>query len=127
MPSTRKAPWREGPAAPPNRPPGHRRGATPRTDRIPPGPRLKRAYEPPAGSDGTRVLVERLWPRGLRKAVARIDLWLKDIAPSPELRTWYGHDPAKWPEFQQRYRKELRSNPQAVQRLATSSCGHSPT
>ncbi len=87
------------------------------TDRIPPAPRLKRAYEPPAGSDGTRVLVERLWPRGLRKAVARIDLWLKDIAPSPELRTWYGHDPAKWPEFQRRYTKELRNNPQAVQRL----------
>ncbi len=89
------------------------------TDRIPPAPRLKRAYEPPAGSDGTRVLVERLWPRGLRKADARIDLWLKDIAPSPELRTWYAHDPAKWPEFQQRYTKELRSNPRAVQRLAT--------
>ena len=78
---------------------------------------MKRAYEPAARSDGTRVLVERLWPRGLRKADARIDLWLKDIAPSPELRTWYAHDPAKWPEFQQRYRKELRSNPQAVQRL----------
>ncbi len=88
------------------------------TDRIPPAPRLKRAYEPPAGSDGTRVLVERLWPRGLRKADARIDLWLKDIAPSPELRTCYAHDPAKWPEFQQRYREELRSNSQAVQRLA---------
>ena len=87
------------------------------TERIPLAPRLKRAYEPAARSDGTRVLVERLWPRGLRKADARIDLWLKDIAPSPELRTWYAHDPAKWPEFQQRYRKELRSNPQAVQRL----------
>ncbi len=87
------------------------------TNRIPPAPRLKRAYEQPTEDDGTRVLVERLWPRGLRKADARIDLWLKDIAPSHELRTWYGHDPAKWPEFQQRYRKELRSNPQAVQRL----------
>ncbi len=87
------------------------------TERIPPAPRLKRAYEPPAASDGTRVLVERLWPRGLRRADARIDLWLKDIAPSTELRKWYAHDPAKWPEFQQRYREELRNNPQAVQRL----------
>lgn len=72
--------------------------------------RLKRVYEPASKDDGFRILVERLWPRGLSKQQARIDLWLKDIAPSPALRTWYGHDPKKWKEFQQRYRVELRDN-----------------
>jgi uncharacterized protein YeaO (DUF488 family) len=73
--------------------------------------RLKRVYEPPDDTDGFRILVERLWPRGLSKPRARIDLWLKDIAPSPELRAWYSHDAAKWPQFQERYVAELLQNP----------------
>jgi len=78
---------------------------------------LKRAYDKPARSDGLRILVERLWPRGLTKAKARIDLWLKDIAPSPQLRKWYNHDVAKWTELQKRYRSELRKNVEAVKSL----------
>ena len=70
---------------------------------------IKRAYEPPSRADGTRVLVDRLWPRGLTKEKAKIDIWLKDIAPSTELRKWYGHDPDKWDEFKSRYRRELKS------------------
>jgi uncharacterized protein YeaO (DUF488 family) len=69
----------------------------------------KRAYEPPEASDGYRVLIDRLWPRGVSKAKANINAWEKDIAPSHELRQWYGHDPAKWREFQSRYGRELRS------------------
>ena len=72
--------------------------------------RIKRVYEQPDKVDGTRILVDRLWPRGLSKEKARVDLWLKDVAPSTELRKWFGHDPDKWPEFQTRYRAELRSN-----------------
>jgi uncharacterized protein YeaO (DUF488 family) len=78
---------------------------------------LKRAYEPPARSDGLRILVERLWPRGLSKERAALDVWLKDIAPSPELRKWFGHDPAKWEEFQKRYWAELDAKPEAVAEL----------
>ncbi|MBI4540846.1 MAG: DUF488 family protein [Gemmatimonadetes bacterium] len=78
--------------------------------------RLKRVYERPTQADGFRILVERLWPRGLSKQRVPIDLWLKEVAPSPELRTWYGHDPAKWDEFQGRYRTELQQNP-AVARI----------
>jgi uncharacterized protein YeaO (DUF488 family) len=86
---------------------------------------LKRAYEQPAPSDGLRILVERLWPRGLTKERAAIDLWLKEIAPSQELRRWYGHDPDKWPEFQKRYRAELERNPEAVAELrAKVRAGH---
>ncbi len=70
---------------------------------------IKRAYEPPAAEDGFRVLVDRLWPRGLSKEAAAVDEWLKDVAPSAELRRWFGHDPERWPEFRVRYRKELRS------------------
>ena len=70
--------------------------------------RLKRVYDPAEPDDGLRVLVDRLWPRGLRKDEARIDLWLKDIAPSNELRRWFGHDPARWEAFRQKYREELR-------------------
>jgi len=70
---------------------------------------LKRAYEEPAASDGTRVLVERLWPRGLSKERAHIDLWLKDVAPSTELRQWFHHDPQKFSEFRHRYEAELKS------------------
>ncbi len=78
---------------------------------------LKRAYEEPSPTDGERILVERLWPRGLTKAQASVDLWLKDVAPSPELRRWFAHDPAKWKQFEQRYWKELRSNQDAVDLL----------
>jgi len=70
---------------------------------------LKRAYEPVSRTDGYRVLVERLWPRGLRKADARFDEWLKDAAPSHELRRWFGHEPSRFVEFRERYRRELRS------------------
>src|SRR5262245_36315563 len=73
--------------------------------------RLKRAYEPAEPRDGYRVLVERLWPRGLRKADAHIDEWLKDIAPSHELRRWFGHEPSRSPEFRERYKRGLRSEP----------------
>jgi uncharacterized protein YeaO (DUF488 family) len=67
----------------------------------------KRIYEQPTRADGFRVLVDRLWPRGLSKVVAAIDLWLRDVAPSTELRTWFDHDVARWPEFRDRYRQEL--------------------
>lgn len=69
---------------------------------------LKRVYDSPAASDGVRVLVDRLWPRGLKREDAHIDHWFKTIAPSAELRAWFAHDPAKWPEFQRRYRHELQ-------------------
>lgn len=71
----------------------------------------KRVYEPYAQTDGFRVLIDRLWPRGLSKAKAHVDLWVKDVAPSNELRQWYQHDPDKWPEFRKRYTHELRSGP----------------
>lgn len=70
--------------------------------------RLKRAYDAASPEDGLRVLVDRLWPRGLSKQKARVDIWLKDIAPSHELRKWFGHDPAKWKDFQARYRDEMK-------------------
>lgn len=79
--------------------------------------RLKRAYEPPSPDDGQRVLVERLWPRGLTKSRAKIDAWLKGVAPSHELRKWYNHDPAKWPEFKRRYLFELRSRREELAEL----------
>ncbi|MBX7074849.1 MAG: DUF488 domain-containing protein [Pirellulales bacterium] len=79
--------------------------------------KLKRVYEEPSSQDGVRVLVERLWPRGLTKKRAAVDLWLKDIAPSPELRKWFGHDPARWKQFEERYRGELREHPDAVRLL----------
>jgi len=69
--------------------------------------RLKRAYEPPSPGDGVRILVDRLWPRGVRKSDAAINRWVKEIAPSTELRRWFGHDPARWDEFQRRYKAEL--------------------
>lgn len=68
---------------------------------------IKRAYDPPARNDGKRVLVDRLWPRGLSREAAALDLWLKEIAPSTELRKWFGHDPDRWEEFQRRYETEL--------------------
>lgn len=72
---------------------------------------LKRSYDPSSPDDGQRILVERLWPRGVAKQRAALDLWLKEIAPTPALRKWFAHDPAKWKQFQQRYWKELRDNP----------------
>ncbi len=78
---------------------------------------LKRAYDSPSPRDGTRILVDRLWPRGISKAKARIDLWLKDVAPSTALRQWFGHDPARWSEFRRRYRAELRRQPDALAQL----------
>jgi uncharacterized protein YeaO (DUF488 family) len=75
---------------------------------------LKRAYDAASPSDGERILVERLWPRGVTKARAAVDLWLKEIAPSTELRQWFGHDPAKWKPFEKRYWKELQANEKVV-------------
>src|SRR5258708_16065518 len=72
--------------------------------------RLKRAYLPPSSEDGVRVLVDRLWPRGVRKLDAAIDRWLRELAPSTELRRWFGHDPSRWEEFRRRYRAELSRN-----------------
>lgn len=76
--------------------------------------RTKRAYDPPDAGDGMRVLVDRLWPRGLKKENAAIDLWLKEAAPSAELRRWFGHDPARWDEFRRRYFGELTDNRAAL-------------
>jgi uncharacterized protein YeaO (DUF488 family) len=78
---------------------------------------IKRVYEPPAAADGKRVLVERLWPRGLTRQRAAVDLWLKEVSPSPELRKWFGHDPQKWSEFRERYRAELKAKPLIVIQL----------
>jgi uncharacterized protein YeaO (DUF488 family) len=79
--------------------------------------KLKRAYERPDAGDGTRVLIDRLWPRGVRKADAAIDQWAKDIAPSTALRKWFGHDPARWQEFRSRYAVEVREHPEQLDRL----------
>jgi uncharacterized protein YeaO (DUF488 family) len=87
---------------------GRQRGCTAAVSEPgPSGIRLKRAYAAPAPEDGVRILVDRLWPRGLRKTDAAIDRWVKDIAPSTELRRWFAHDPARWEEFRCRYRAEL--------------------
>jgi len=82
-------------------------------DRI----RVKRVYEPATADDGARVLVDRLWPRGLRREAAGLALWLKDAAPSPQLRKWFGRDPSRWQEFASRYQAELQGNPGPVQQL----------
>ncbi|MBX3571615.1 MAG: DUF488 domain-containing protein [Mesorhizobium sp.] len=78
---------------------------------------IKRAYESPAAEDGTRVLVDRLWPRGLKKTDAALDHWAKDLAPSTELRRWFGHDPARWDEFRRRYSEELSEHREGLARL----------
>jgi uncharacterized protein YeaO (DUF488 family) len=78
---------------------------------------IKRVYEEPTPNDGTRILVDRLWPRGLTKEKAQVDLWLKDVAPSTDLRKWFAHDPARWTEFQARYREELKHNPEPLSLL----------
>jgi uncharacterized protein YeaO (DUF488 family) len=76
---------------------------------------VKRIYEPPSKSDGQRLLVERLWPRGMKKEAAQLNAWLRDVAPSTSLRQWFNHDPARWDEFQRRYREELDQHPEAWQ------------
>lgn len=83
--------------------------------------KLKRVYEKPERGDGVRILVERLWPRGLSKERAAVDVWLKDVAPSPALRKWFGHDPARWAQFQARYRKELQTAKEAIRFLKQKS------
>lgn len=80
---------------------------------------LKRAYEAPAPDDGFRILVDRLWPRGISKEKAQLDLWAKDAAPSTELRKWFAHDPEKWNEFRKKYLAELKSNREATDELRT--------
>jgi uncharacterized protein YeaO (DUF488 family) len=79
--------------------------------------KLKRAYEPPAPDDGTRILIDRLWPRGVKKADAAIDEWMKEIAPSTALRKWFGHDPDRWPEFRRRYQREIQQHADQLGRL----------
>lgn len=82
---------------------------------------IKRVYDGVAPDDGCRILVERLWPRGMKKEAAHLDDWLKEVAPSTELRKWFSHDPAKWPEFQQRYWAELDQHPEAWQPILDAS------
>ena len=79
--------------------------------------KLKRAYEAPAPEDGMRILVDRLWPRGLSKHRAAIDQWMKDISPSTKLRKWFGHDPSRWDEFRRRYAKEVHQHPELLDQL----------
>lgn len=80
---------------------------------------LKRAYEPASADDGARILVDRLWPRGISKEKAALDDWMKDLAPSTELRKWFGHDPARWEEFQSRYLTELAAHGDALEQIRT--------
>ena len=80
--------------------------------------KLKRAYEPPAAADGTRILIDRLWPRGISKEKAALDQWMKEIAPSTKLRKWFGHDPARWDEFRRRYATEVHDNARAPRSIA---------
>ena len=84
---------------------------------LPGNVKLKRAYEPPAVEDGTRILVDRLWPRGIKKADAAFDLWMKDVAPSTGLRQWFGHETNRWQEFRRRYVDELRQKSDLVDEL----------
>lgn len=79
--------------------------------------RLKRAYDPPEPGDGTRILIDRLWPRGIKKSDAAIDRWLRDIAPSTNLRRWFGHRPERWSEFRRRYQAELQKHPELVEEI----------
>jgi len=79
--------------------------------------KIKRIYEEPEPADGRRLLVDRLWPRGVSREKARLDGWLKEIAPSNELRHWFAHDPSRWQEFQERYREELKAQPRLVEEL----------
>lgn len=90
---------------------------TSRSDRLTASVHIKRVYDQPAASDGMRVLVDRLWPRGLGKDAAKVDLWLKEVAPSAALRKWFNHDPERWSEFKRRYDRELTNNVEAVEQL----------
>lgn len=85
--------------------------------------RIRRVYDPPEAADGRRVLVDRLWPRGLTRQAARVDLWLREIAPSDELRREFGHDPARWEEFRRRYRAELAAASEPLARLREAAAG----
>lgn len=85
---------------------------------------IKRIYEPYEKDDGFRILVDRLWPRGISKEKARLDLWLKEVAPSTALRKWFGHEPKKWPEFKKRYKEELRENKHLVSQLKSLERKH---
>ncbi len=89
--------------------------------------RLKRVYEPPQRGDGARFLVERLWPRGVRKDALELDAWLKDVAPSGALRRWFGHDPARWDEFRRRYASELDARPEAWRGILSAADGGTVT
>jgi len=89
--------------------------------------KVKRVYEPAAAADGLRVLVDRLWPRGLAKASARVDRWARELSPSDALRKWYGHEPKKWPEFKRRYRAELAGQGEALRALAAQARGRRVT
>jgi uncharacterized protein YeaO (DUF488 family) len=82
---------------------------------------VKRAYEPPARSDGHRVLIDRIWPRGVTKEDLGVDAWLKELAPSTALRKWFGHDPKKWDEFKARYARELEQHPDALEQLVAKA------
>jgi uncharacterized protein YeaO (DUF488 family) len=86
--------------------------------------RLKRAYDPAEPGDGVRILVDRLWPRGVSKEKAALDDWIKDVAPSTALRKWFGHDPARWAEFQHRYRAELREQSVVLDRVRVLAKAH---
>lgn len=79
--------------------------------------RIKRVYDPPASQDGYRILVDRLWPRGLSKHKAKLDLWTKEVAPSPQLRKWFGHDPERWTDFKRRYAQELGTKKSHIETL----------
>jgi uncharacterized protein YeaO (DUF488 family) len=89
--------------------------------------KTKRVYENVKTSDGTRFLVDRLWPRGIKKDKLKLQACLKDVAPSPDLRKWFAHDPAKWQEFQRRYRKELEANPEAWKPILEAAKGGNVT
>jgi uncharacterized protein YeaO (DUF488 family) len=94
------------------------RGANPMSAKIAAANvKLKRAYEAPAAEDGIRILIDRLWPRGISKKKAALDQWMQDIAPSAELRKWFGHDPARWDEFRRRYAEEVHQNAELLDRL----------
>ena len=90
-----------------------------------PNIKLKRLYQPAARSDGYRILVDRLWPRGLTKVKAGVDEWLREVAPSNALRKWFSHEPERWPEFKRRYLKELGANRKATQKLVDAVKSHS--
>lgn len=89
--------------------------------------RIKRTYEPPARGDGRRILVERLWPRGMKKEAVAADAWIKEVAPSTELRKWFDHRAERWDEFRRRYRKELKANPAAWKPILDASRRHNVT